>query len=291
MDSIKEAGRIIAGAYYDYQEVRVSSMNRIRDVIRKKNEGIEFDQVEEKKEEKKFDRKYNDKMLVKTLEKMHKEGKISEKEFEYLSKSLELAKASDKLEAKYKVLMMGYIEGEPIWKAYLSHVRGLGPVLSANLIKSFGDCSKYEHISSLWKHCGLHVVDGSAPKRKRGEKIDYNPKLRTMMWKIGDSFIKQNSPVFRQIYDSEKAKQMARTDENKPKSKMHGHLRAMRKMVKIFLSTYWVASRELAKLPVSLPFVEEKLGHTGIITWQEVVDANEAAKSKPRSKSKIKVSK
>ena len=275
--TIKEIGREVAGAFYDYQQVRLSSMNRIRDVIRKRSEGIAFDAVEKKidKDKKKFDKKYNDKALLSTINKMKEEGKITDKEYDYIQKSLKLSDESKKIEEFYKTMMLEYVQQEPIFQEFLSKIKGLGPVLSCNLLKNFGYCERYEHISSLWKHSGFAVIDGHAPKREKGKTIDYNPKLRTLMWKITDSFIKQNSPVYRGIYDNEKKRQLARKDENKPKSQLHAHLRAMRKTTKIFLSHYWVVGRTLSQLPVSEPYVGDKLGHQHIITWREVVQANE----------------
>ena len=54
MESLKIIGRNITNAYYDFQQVRIASMNRVRDVIRKIVDGIEFDEVETKKEKKDY---------------------------------------------------------------------------------------------------------------------------------------------------------------------------------------------------------------------------------------------
>ncbi len=276
-ETLKFTGRIIAGAYYDFQKIRIETLNRIRDIIRKKAEGIPFDQVEEKKEKKTYDAKYNDKNLLEALEKLKEEGKFTEKEYDYLSKSIDAAINTGKIENQYKRLMMGYIVTEPIYQTFLLKIRGIGPVLSANLIKNFGYCEKFEYVSSLWRYCGLAVINGVAEKRKKGEKLSYSPRLKTLAWKIGDSFIKQNTPLYRGIYDKEKAKQEAKMDPEKegcPRNKMHCHLRAMRKMVKIFLQHYWVASRELKGLEVSKPYVIEKLKHKKYIDWRKAVEMN-----------------
>ena len=45
----KAIARIGVGAYYDYQEVRKSMMNRVRDLVRKKEENIPFDEPEPEK--------------------------------------------------------------------------------------------------------------------------------------------------------------------------------------------------------------------------------------------------
>lgn len=271
MNTVKYAGRIIAGAYYDYQEVRISSMNRIRDIIRKISEGIEFDAVEVKKE-KKYDKKYQDKNLMMTLDKMIAEKKMSDEDAEYLKKTLALMEKSSKLENSYKNLMMTYISEEKIWKGFLAKVKGLGPVLSSNLIKNFGDCGRFQTVSSLWKYCGYHVVGGASVKREKGKKLGFNLKMRTLCWKIADSLIKQNSPIYRDIYDNEKARQLARKDKNKPKNKMHAHLRALRVMIKVFLQHYYSASKELTGQKAEKPYVIEKLKHRDFIPWTAIIE-------------------
>ena len=59
-------------------------------------------------------------------------------------------------------------------------------------------------------------------------------------------------------------------EEDTTLKQSHAHSRAMRKAVKIFLQHYWVLSRKLANLPVTDPYVKDRLDHEHIITWQEV---------------------
>lgn len=281
----KFIGRIVAGAYYDMQEVRKATKNRIRDVIRKKAEGIDFDEVEEEKEEDDYSQKYTDDQLFEEWKNLKEKGDITEEEFKYVKKCWEVAKESKKIERKYKTQMMDYVKQEPIYIKFLQHVRGIGPVLSANLIKEFGNCSTYDTVSALWKHTGNHVKNGKAPKLKKGEDISYSPKLRTLTWKISDCLMKANKAVYRRIYDSEKKRQLAKEyekgyladkyngydKEDTQLSKGHAHNRALRKMRKIFLAHYWSASRELDGLETRESYVKEKLGHKNIITWKDAL--------------------
>jgi len=283
---LKELGRIVAGAYYDHQSVRISSMNRMRDVIRKKNEGIPFDKVEEKKEKKTYSKEYQDKNLPILLKQMLEEKKLTEKEYDYIRRILEVTKEAKKNEDDYKKLMFEYIETEEIYKKFLSKIIGLGPVLSCNLIRLFGYCEGYRHVSSVWKHSGLHVVNGQAPKRKRGEKLDWNPTIRTFCWKIADSFVKQRTPVSSEIYETEKRRQielMKNKAKNAPKNLKHADLRARRKMIKIFLQHYWLVGRKLKGLDTGKPYAVEKLGHH-YITPEEVIAANEERRKKRKLK-------
>ena len=135
--TLQETGRITAGAYYDYQSIRISTLNRIRDVIRKRNENIPFNEVEEKKEKKKFSKDYEDKSITKLLKKMEKEKKLTKKEQKYLEKTFEIAKKSNTIEREYKKLMLEYVKEEILYTEFLQKIRGIGEVLSANLLKEF----------------------------------------------------------------------------------------------------------------------------------------------------------
>jgi hypothetical protein len=321
---IYDAGKVAIEGYYDYQDIRISQQNRIRDVIRRKIEGIPLDKPEEKKE-KSFAKEFTDKELGKLLRKLSKEEKITKGESEYLEKLWSISVETKKLENRYKILMDEYLSIEPIWCEWLKDIKGISSVLGSSLIKNFGYCeiiisentigddekpktgemigretgdkkefekawklyqnnpelhhrSGYPYISSLWKHCGLDP-DG-AKGRKKGEILHYNPKLKTLAWKIADSFVKQRTHPYRGIYDNEKVIQQERVypighlkknfggkykDSDVKLTKLHVELRARRKMIKIFLQHYWLVGRTLKGLPVSMPYQFEKLGHKSFI--------------------------
>lgn len=236
--TIKFTGRIVAGAYYDFQELRKGTMSRIRDIVRKIDEGIPFDEVEEKKsvkEERAIEKAYADKNLPEILNNLLSEGKIDDKNQGYVKNLLDATHEVVKTENRYKKLMMDYVEAEPIYDVFLKHIHGVGPVLSANMIKEFGYCNqtyrsdvvdedsgkvvhkegeeKCPHVSSLWRLCGQDVVDGQAPCRRKGESINYSPRLKTLAWKISDSLMKQRTPYYRGLYDGEKDSQLARMQD------------------------------------------------------------------------------
>ncbi len=300
-----ELGRMIAGSFYDHQEVRITEFNRIRDIIRRRMEGIPLvGSVEEKKEdEEKFKEKFIDKLIPEYLKKLSEEGKISDEEKFYIERILEVQKNAEKYEVEYKKLMMEFVESEIIYKEFLEKIKGISGILSANLIKEFGYCENAKYISSLWKYCGMHVnEEGQAPVRKKGEKLEFNAKLRTMVWKISDSFVKQRTPFYRDIYDKEKKKQVGlmenalesftKEEQKKvkkitkkqekrdlfdkynpraPVSLMNADLRARRKTVKIFLAHYWQACKELTKQEIISPYAEDKLNHKHISNWKDAI--------------------
>lgn len=314
---IREAGRIIAGGHAGHQNVRKGEMNRIRNLVRHKNEDIPFDQPEEKKEARTFDKKYRDANLPKLIKEMFAADKLTGEERDYLWKALELAKKASSLEQSYKGPMKKFVSTEPVWTKFLVHIPGIGEVLAANLIGKLANCQKYDKVSSLWRHFGFHLVcpnctekltdkvlpvlanvDGKcpkcnsigvSPKKKKGQRIDYDKNLRTLAWNIAASLIKQKSPVYYDIYVKEKERQCKRVfakgelkkiygkpyEEKDTSLKLgHANSRASRKMVKIFLQHFWEASRELAGLPIRKAYVEAELGHKDIITWKDVLKKN-----------------
>lgn len=259
---VVDLGRIVTEGYYDYQEIRKAQYNRMRDIIRRKIENIPMDKPEEKKERKEYLDKFKDEKILNYLIQLEQKNKIKKHEQKYLSKVLEVALQTKQTESNYKKLMGEYLEQEDIWQYWLKSIKGISSVIGANLVKNFGYCETYDHVSSLWRHTG-YDPEGAKGLRK-GETIHYNPKLKTFVWKIGDSFIKQRTPVYRQIYDNEKTRQLALMEngsELAPKSLMHADLRARRKMVKVFLQHYWVICRKIRGLPVSDPYPHERMGH------------------------------
>jgi len=283
---MRELTRIVAEAYYDYQDIRISMMNRLRSIVRKKIEGLPlFGENEKKKDIKTFDKKYSDENLPLLI--LSVKTELTEKEKEYINKIIELAKTSSDIEKDYKKVMLMHIKNEPIWTEFLKYIKGISVVLTANLLSAFGYCERYNHISSLWKHCGLHVENGVAPRRKHGKKLDFNLKLRTLSWKIGECLIRANNPVYKPIYDKEKERQLNKvypkgylyekygkpyTPEDTKLRKLHAHNRAKRKIEKIFLENYFCACKEITGEKKIKPYVQEHLGHSDYIYWRDVVE-------------------
>lgn len=95
------------------------------------------------------------------------------------------------------------LKNQPIWTTYLKETRGIGPTLAGVLV-AFINIENARTVSSLWKWCGLAVVDGAADRRRKGQKASFNPWLKSKMIKVlAESFIKTNSP-WRKIYDDRK---------------------------------------------------------------------------------------
>ncbi len=286
--------RLSAVGYEEIQEVRKSLYSQMRDILRKKNEGIDFDVVENKKGIKKFDKQYNDAKLEPLLKKLEKEGKILPDESHYLEDIFVVQiPLINSLEKEYKKKMRELVKDEDIYIEFLDKVKGIKEILSAKLIKGLGDCSRFDNISKLWAYCGQAVVNGKSPKRTKGITIHYNPKMKSLTWVVSDCLMKSNKGYYRRVYNLDKIKQLARiypvgelfkkygkpyknSDVNL--SKGHIHNRALRKMRKRFLSHYWEASRELIGLPTIKTYVAGILGHNHIISWREALELEDCLK-------------
>jgi hypothetical protein len=259
--------QVVAGGFYDLQGARIRSSNQIRGLVRTWVEGVDTSKPAPEKEdgEKARGKVYNDEKMKLMLAEMVASQKLGAEESEYITALLNLLKSAEKQEKAWVNQLGKMIEHEPMWTEFLIGVKGISTILTANLLREFAYCERYGHVSGLWKWCGLDVVNGVAPKLKRGEKIGWSPRCKTLCWKISDSFIKQRTWPYREVYDVEKAKQLERLEAktaDAPKSKLHAENRARRKAAKMFLQHYWLVGRMIKGLPVDKPYVLEHLaGH------------------------------
>jgi hypothetical protein len=160
--------------------------------------------------------------------------------------------------------------GHPAW-GWLQQVKGIGPNLATQLLGLIADIEKAPSISSLWRFAGYGVVDGEAEKLVKGETAHFNRKLKTVMWKIGTSFLKSKSPYNRLYYEAKEYYATAHPDW----TPIHIHRCSMRKMNKIFLQHLWVKWREAEGLEVSKPWVLEHGGHVHYISAEDILGATD----------------
>jgi len=130
----------------------------------------------------------------------------------------------------------------PIWRGWLSTVKGIGPTLGAGWIanvmiayrpvKSLEACSEiqrafhlktkdkkillptirgigaFPNLSKFWKWLGLDVEEGHAPRRAQGKKYGRNPKMAVLCWKTRKQFIMVGNETYRPLYEMWKRKLM-----------------------------------------------------------------------------------
>ena len=181
----------------------------------------------------------------------------------------------------------------PIWISWLKHIKGIGHCLGGQLICEVGTVADEKYIkvidgdkigqrkvracptiSSLWKYAGFSCDEqGNALKKKRGEAVCWNTQLKMICWKIAKSIIKTSGGSFyEQLYRQYKRhyEQKYAGDKDTEKGwKGHQDSRAMRKMIKIFLSHLWIKWREIEGLVVRKPYVNDVLNHKDFIAPPE----------------------
>jgi hypothetical protein len=161
----------------------------------------------------------------------------------------------------------------PVWDWLASHKGLKAGTHSARVLALIDDIEKFETVSKLWRFCGYSVMaDGTAERRKRGQKATYNAKLKAAIYLVVDSFIRQQTPGYSDYYYEVKKnyrEQWPVKVENEPGSSpwpyrytdSHIHRMAIRKVAKLFLQHLWVIWRVSEGLPVTLPWVFNDPAH------------------------------
>jgi hypothetical protein len=88
------------------------------------------------------------------------------------------------LEKMVKISLDVYTHNHPIGN-WLHSVKGIGPVLSAGLLAHI-DITKAPTVGHIWSFAGLEPT----AVWNKGEKRPWNARLKTLCWKIGESFVK-----------------------------------------------------------------------------------------------------
>ncbi len=187
---------------------------------------------------------------------------------------------------------------------HMIEVKGIGRMLASKVV-SMIDIERSATVSALWRYCGYGlgeywVKDNKVMAPKVGKKWEgkgedkqlvtvipkpkddwelkelrdrpvpgymlcYNMRLKSTLYLVAGSFLKSSSP-YRKIYDSARVYY----DANRPDwTDGHKHNASLRKMTKMFISHLWLTWRQIEGLPVSKPYVHEKLGHQHNYTPQE----------------------
>lgn len=171
-------------------------------------------------------------------------------------------------------------------------IKGIGPVIAAGLMAHI-DITKAPTVGHIWRFAGLDPTS----EWKKGQRRPWNAALKTLCWKIGESFVKVSGyedAFYGKIYLERKQLEQERnaekafaeqaasilsrknigktTDAYKHYSEgrlppAHIHARAKRYAVKLFLAHWHEVAYTLhyGEAPPK-PYVIEHLGHAHKIT-------------------------
>lgn len=189
------------------------------------------------------------------------------------------------LENQIKRAMDYWTESYPVAKIVKDKVYGIGPVIAAGLVAHI-DIRKARTAGAIWRYAGLDPTS----EWKKGEKRPWNASLKTLCWKVGQSFMKfsnnekcyygglyrkqkeflvqKNSEGgFKELADKVVDTKNFRNKEvlNKYKGGVlpDGHIDAMarRWAVKLFLSNFHELWCKVEGIDCPKPYVMAHLGH------------------------------
>ena len=95
-----------------------------------------------------------------------------------------LRKQAQTMENQLKRALDQYSDAHPVG-TWMREVKGVGPVLAAGLLAHI-DIEKAPTVGRIWRYAGLDPT----VKWEKGQKRPWNAKLKTLTWKIGQSFMK-----------------------------------------------------------------------------------------------------
>lgn len=132
---------------------------------------------------------------------------------------------------------------------FIETVPGCGYKGLALIVAETGDLSNYSNPAKVWKRMGVGLVQHNGENIRQRRAVDaelaikmgYKPERRAVLYTISESMVKnkdRNPSQYGQRYTDEKAKQIALNPEIRP---IQAHLRAKRKMEKLFLKNLWIA--------------------------------------------------
>ncbi len=197
-----------------------------------------------------------------------------------------LADNSAMIEDSIKAALGSYSQATELGQ-WAESIRGIGPVISAGLLAHI-DIEQAPTVGHIWRFAGLDPTMTWG----KGEKRPWNADLKTLCWKIGESFVKvsnHDEDIYGHIYAERKEQEQAKNEagefsdqataalEHKRYGKdtvarkfyedgqlppAHIHARAKRYAVKLFLSHWHHVAYELrfGKAPPK-PYIMTQEGH------------------------------
>lgn len=120
-----------------------------------------------------------------------------------------LADSQGRIENDIKLSLEVYAMNDPTGDWALNQ-HGIGPVITAGLLAHI-DIHRAPTVGHIWSFAGLNP----SAVWSKGQKRPWNAALKTLCWKIGDSFVKtHNSPkcVYGPIYAARKKVEVAKNE-------------------------------------------------------------------------------
>ena len=111
------------------------------------------------------------------------------------------------LEDNVKRILGAYVDAHPMsW--FFDQTHGVGPVIAAGLLSHI-DITKAPTVGHIWNFAGLNP----GIKWEKGQKRPWNTPLKTLCWKIGESFVKVSNSekdYYGKVYKTRKQAEWAK---------------------------------------------------------------------------------
>ena len=120
-----------------------------------------------------------------------------------------VAGQAESLEAQVKKALGTFSQSRVVGQ-WAESIVGIGPVISAGLIANI-DIEKAPTVGHIWRFAG---VDPTV-RWEKGQKRPWNASLKTLVWKIGDSFVKFHNherDIYGKVYVARKEYEVARNE-------------------------------------------------------------------------------
>ncbi len=112
-----------------------------------------------------------------------------------------------------------------------------GAVSAAKLLWAFGSASRFPAFEKIVQYAGLAPApDGKAPKRRRGQRVHYNPAAWQALYDLSECWLRMPNCYWRHRWDALKAVAAVKHPDW-PAGKIHAWGR--RRMLREFLHDLW----------------------------------------------------
>lgn len=137
---------------------------------------------------------------------------------------------------------------------WVRSVCGIGPVIAAGLLAHI-DITKAPTVGHIWRFAGLDPT----VRWEKGGKRPWNADLKTLCWKIGESFVKvkgREADVYGKIYEQRKADETKRNLEGGLRDQAAENADRMRKLKKTSSQAFKFYSGQFDSLDAHVIFEE-----------------------------------
>lgn len=177
--------------------------------------------------------------------------------------AMQMLDAMKKLEHDATKALQREVRKSPLY-GWVQRNKGIGEKQAARLLAVIGDPywndlhERPRTVSELWAYAGYSVIEGSAQRRRKGIKSNWNDKAKSRAFLMAQSCVKRLDGSYRKVYDAAReqyADSIHPTDcvrcgpagkpalAGTPLSLGHQHARALRRISKEILRDLWLEAR------------------------------------------------